>query len=62
MAEFMIVEIQSSLWICENAEDRKSNISRINKVEKKSCTVKPIIIKISVEETEAHFPDPGTDQ
>ena len=34
MAEFMIVEIQSSLWICENAEDRKSNISRINKVEK----------------------------
>ena len=34
MAEFMIPEIQSSLWICENAEDRKSNISRINKAEK----------------------------
>jgi len=34
MAEFMIPEIQSSLWICENAEDRKNNISRINKVEK----------------------------
>ena len=30
----MIPEIQSSLWICENAEDRKSNISRINKAEK----------------------------
>ena len=34
MAEFMIPETQSSLWICENAEDRKNNISRINKVEK----------------------------
>ena len=37
MAEFMIPEIQSSLWICENAEDRKSNISRINKVKKIMC-------------------------
>jgi len=34
MAEFMIPEIQSSLCICENAEDRKNSISRINKVEK----------------------------